>query len=31
VAAVIYSEYFKNRIQNSTQNNSNWKNKLDWW
>ena len=28
-AAVIYSEYFKSRIQNSTQNNSTWKNKLD--
>jgi len=27
-AAIIYSEYFKSRIQNSGNNNSNWKNKL---
>ena len=28
-AAILHSEYFKSRIQNSTQNNSAWKNKLD--
>ncbi|MEK0322487.1 MAG: acetyl-CoA carboxylase biotin carboxylase subunit, partial [Nitrosopumilus sp.] len=28
-AAIIYSEYFKSRIQNIAINNSNWKNKLD--
>ena len=28
-AAILHSEYFKSRIQNSTQNNSTWKNKLD--
>lgn len=28
-AAVIHSEYFKNRVSNNTQNNSNWRNKLD--
>ncbi|EGG41961.1 ATP binding carbamoyl-phosphate synthase, L chain [Candidatus Nitrosarchaeum limnium SFB1] len=27
-AAIIYSEYFKSRVQNSTPDNSNWKNKL---
>ncbi len=27
-AAIVYSEYFKSRVQNSTSNNSNWKNKL---
>jgi acetyl-CoA/propionyl-CoA carboxylase len=28
-AAIIHSEYFKSRAQNSTANNSNWKYKLD--
>lgn len=28
-AAILHSEYFKSRIQNSTKNNSTWKNKLD--
>ena len=28
-AAILHSEYFKSRIQNSTENNSTWKNKLD--
>jgi acetyl-CoA/propionyl-CoA carboxylase len=28
-AAIIYSEYYKNRVQNSSSNNSTWKNKLD--
>ena len=28
-AAIIHSEYFKSRVQNSTMNNLNWKNKLD--
>ena len=28
-AAIIHSEYFKSRVQSSTSNNSNWKNKLD--
>ncbi len=28
-AAIIYSEYFKSRVQNSTPDNSTWKNKLD--
>jgi len=28
-AAIIHSEYFKSRVQTSTANNSNWKNKLD--
>ena len=28
-AAILHSEYFKSRVQNSTQNNSSWKNKLD--
>lgn len=28
-AAIIYSEYFKSRVQSSTSDNSNWKNKLD--
>ena len=28
-AAVIYSEYFKSKVENSTANNSNWKYKLD--
>jgi len=28
-AAIIHSEYFKSRIQNHANNNSNWKNKLD--
>ena len=28
-AAILHSEYFKSRIQISTQNNSTWKNKLD--
>jgi acetyl-CoA/propionyl-CoA carboxylase len=27
-AAIIYSEYFKSRIQTRAGNNSNWKNKL---
>ncbi|MEC4847745.1 MAG: biotin carboxylase N-terminal domain-containing protein [Nitrosarchaeum sp.] len=27
-AAIVYSEYFKSRIQNSTADNSTWKNKL---
>jgi acetyl-CoA/propionyl-CoA carboxylase len=27
-AAIVYSEYFKSRVQNSTINNSAWKNKL---
>jgi len=27
-AAIIHSEYFKSRVQNSTSNNSTWKNKL---
>ncbi|GKS67111.1 biotin carboxylase [Nitrosarchaeum sp.] len=27
-ATIVYSEYFKSRVQNSTANNSNWKNKL---
>ena len=27
-AAIVYSEYFKSRVQNSTANNSTWKNKL---
>ena len=29
VAAIVYSQYFKSRIQSSASNNSNWKNKLD--
>lgn len=28
-AAIIHSEYFKNRVQNDSKSNSNWKNKLD--
>ena len=28
-AAILHSEYFKSRVQNSTKDNSNWKNKLD--
>jgi len=28
-AAILHSEYFKSRVQNTTQNNSSWKNKLD--
>ncbi len=28
-AAILHSEYFKSRVQNSTQDNSSWKNKLD--
>jgi len=28
-AAIIHSEYFKSRVQGSTMNNLNWKNKLD--
>ena len=28
-AAILHSEYFKSRIQSSTENNSTWKNKLD--
>jgi acetyl-CoA/propionyl-CoA carboxylase len=28
-AAIVYSEYFKSRVQNIASNNSNWKNKLD--
>ena len=28
-AAIVYSEYFKSRVQNSTPDNSTWKNKLD--
>ena len=28
-AAIIHSEYFKSRVQNSVGNNSNWKSKLD--
>ena len=28
-AAIIHSEYFKSRVQNTTNHNSNWKNKLD--
>ena len=28
-AAILHSEYFKSRVQDSTQNNSTWKNKLD--
>ena len=28
-AAVIYSEYFKSKVENNTANNSNWKYKLD--
>jgi acetyl-CoA/propionyl-CoA carboxylase len=28
-AAIIHSEYFKSRVQSSTTDNSNWKNKLD--
>jgi acetyl-CoA/propionyl-CoA carboxylase len=28
-AAIIYSEYFKSRVQSNTTNNSHWKNKLD--
>ena len=28
-AAIIYSEYFKSKVENSTANNSNWKYKLD--
>jgi acetyl-CoA/propionyl-CoA carboxylase len=28
-ATIIHSEYFKSRIQNTTNHNSNWKNKLD--
>ena len=28
-AAIIHSEYFKSRIQNTTTHNSHWKNKLD--
>ncbi len=28
-AAIMHGEYFKSRIQGSTSNNSNWKNKLD--
>ncbi len=28
-AAIIYSEYFKSRVQNSSSNNSTWKNKLN--
>ncbi|MBP0134605.1 MAG: acetyl-CoA carboxylase biotin carboxylase subunit, partial [Nitrosarchaeum sp.] len=27
-AAIMYSEYFKSRVQHSTSNDSNWKNKL---
>ncbi|HXW02721.1 MAG TPA: acetyl-CoA carboxylase biotin carboxylase subunit, partial [Nitrosarchaeum sp.] len=27
-AAIVYSEYYKSRVENSTSNNSNWKNKL---
>ena len=28
-AAIMHSEYFKSRVQGSTSNSSNWKNKLD--
>ena len=28
-AAIIHSEYFKSRVQNNANSNSNWKNKLD--
>jgi len=28
-AAIIHSEYFKSRVQNTVGNSSNWKNKLD--
>ena len=28
-AAIIHSEYFKSRIQNTTTHNSHWKDKLD--
>jgi len=28
-AAIMHSEYFKSRVQDSTSNSSNWKNKLD--
>ena len=28
-AAIIHSEYFKSRAQNSGESNSTWKNKLD--
>lgn len=28
-SAIIYSEYFKSRVENSTSNNATWKNKLD--
>ena len=28
-AAILHSEYFKSRVQNSTKDNSTWKNKLD--
>ena len=28
-AAIMHSEYFKSRVQSSTMNNLNWKNKLD--
>ena len=28
-AAIIHSEYFKNRVQSNATNNANWKNKLD--
>ncbi|NIM25990.1 MAG: acetyl-CoA carboxylase biotin carboxylase subunit [Nitrososphaeria archaeon] len=28
-AAIMHSEYFKSRVQSSTSNSSNWKNKLD--
>lgn len=27
-AAIVYSEYYKSRVESSTSNNSNWKNKL---
>lgn len=27
-AAIVYSEYYKSRVESSTNNNSNWKNKL---
>ncbi len=29
VAAILHSEYFKSRVQNPTQDNSSWKDKLD--
>ena len=28
-AAILYSEYYKSRVQSSATDNSNWKNKLD--